>query len=45
MIIQIIFYAVLVLWMLYTEKKTNDAEQKVLNNVGKLLDKLEKGCK
>lgn len=43
MIIQAVVFVLLVLWLLYTEKKINNAEQELLDIIGKLIDKIEKG--
>lgn len=43
MIIQAVMFVLLVLWLLYTEKKINDAERELLDIIGKLIDKIEKG--
>lgn len=43
MIIQTIMFVLLVLWLLYTEKKINDTERDLLDIIGKLIDRIEKG--
>lgn len=45
MIIQAVMFVLLVLWLLYTEKKINDAERELLDIIGKLIDRIEKGDK
>lgn len=45
MIIQMVVFTMLVLWLLYTEKKIDDAERELLDIIGKLIDRIEKGDK